>query len=86
MIAQIFSTDTNVSITALGQLDELIKDNEKVVVFCFFYQISIFSVQVELLGPCIDHLFSMCCMQYRYVLQVGAFGEIFFLVLKHLLI
>ena len=26
--------------------------------------------QVELLGPCIDHLFSMCCMQYRYVLQV----------------
>jgi len=53
VIAQIFSTDTNVSITALGQLDELMKDNEK----------------VELLGPCIDHLFSMCCMQYRYVLQ-----------------
>ena len=25
--------------------------------------------QVELLGPAIDHLFSMCCMQYRYVLQ-----------------
>ena len=37
VIAQIFSTDTNVSIIALGQLDELIKDNEKVVVFfCFF--------------------------------------------------
>ena len=54
VIAQIFSTDTNVSITALGQLGELMKDNEK----------------VELLGPCIDHLFSMCCMQYRYVLQV----------------
>jgi len=53
VIAQIFSTDTNVSISALGQLDELMKDNEK----------------VELLGPCIDHLFSMCCMQYRYVLQ-----------------
>ena len=24
---------------------------------------------MELLGPAIDHLFSMCCMQYRYVLQ-----------------
>ena len=37
------------SITASSQLKELMKDNEK----------------VELLGPCIDHLFSMCCMQYR---------------------
>jgi len=53
VIAQVYSTDTQVSITALSQLDELMKDNE----------------QVELLGPCIDHLFSMCCMQYRYVLQ-----------------
>ena len=31
VIAQIFSTDTTVSITALGQLDELMKDNEKVI-------------------------------------------------------
>ena len=30
MIAQVFSTDTNVSITALGQLNELMKDIEKV--------------------------------------------------------
>ena len=30
VIAQIFSNDTNVSIRALGQLDELMKDNEKV--------------------------------------------------------
>jgi hypothetical protein len=30
VIAHIFSTDTNVSITALGQLDELMKDSEKV--------------------------------------------------------
>ena len=27
------------------------------------------NLQVEWLGPAIDHLFSMCCMQYRYVLQ-----------------
>ena len=33
VIAQIFSTDTNVSITALGQLDELMRDNEKVRVY-----------------------------------------------------
>ena len=63
MIAQIFSTDKNVSITALGQLDELMKDNEKVLFIDY--------CQVELLGPCIDHFFSMCCMQYRYVLQVS---------------
>ena len=37
----------------LFQLDELMKDNEK----------------VELLGPCIDHLFSMCCMQVHIFLQ-----------------
>jgi len=49
----VYSTDSQVSIAALGQLDELMKDNEK----------------VELLGPCIDHLFSMCCLQYRFVLQ-----------------
>merc|ERR550532_3079938 len=53
VIAQVYSNDTQVSLAALGQLDELMKDNEK----------------VELLGPAIDHLFSMCCMQYRYVLQ-----------------
>jgi len=53
VIAQVYSTDSQVSIAALGQLDELMKDNEK----------------VELLGPCIDHLFSMCCLQYRFVLQ-----------------
>ena len=38
----------------LFQLDELMKDNEK----------------VELLENCIDHLFSMCCMQFRHVLEV----------------
>ena len=53
VIAQVYNQDTQVSLAALGQLDELMKDNEK----------------VELLSPCIDHLFSMCCMQYRYVLQ-----------------
>merc|ERR1719348_258560 len=52
-IAQIFTTDTTTSISALAELDELMKDNEK----------------VELLENCIDHLFSMCCMQFRYVLQ-----------------
>ena len=31
--------------------------------------ITLANLQVELLGPAIDHLFSMCCMQYRYVLQ-----------------
>merc|ERR1719334_1891992 len=53
VIAQVYSNDTQTSIIALSQLDELMKDNER----------------VGLLGPCIDHLFSMCCMQFRYVLQ-----------------
>lgn len=52
VIAQIFNQDTQTSISALAQLDELMKDTDK----------------VDLLGSCIDHLFSMCCMQYRYVL------------------
>ena len=52
-IAQIFSQDTAASISALAELDELMKDNEK----------------VELLQNCIDHLLSMCCMQYRHVLD-----------------
>jgi len=52
-IAQIFTTDTATSISALTELDELMKDNEK----------------VELLENCIDHLFSMCFMQFRHVLQ-----------------
>ena len=66
----VIKTLGKVSLAALGQLDELMKDNEKVTIpnilpspfnfWCF---------QVELLGPAIDHLFSMCCMQYRYVLQ-----------------
>ena len=45
---------TATSISALAELDELMKDNEK----------------VELLENCIDHLFSMCCMQFRHVLEV----------------
>ena len=53
-IAQIFTTDTATSISALAELDELMKDNQK----------------VELLENCIDHLFSMCCMQFRHVLEV----------------
>ena len=52
-IAQIFTPDTTASISALAELDELMKDNEK----------------VELLQNCIDHLLSMCCMQYRHVLD-----------------
>lgn len=52
-IAQVFTTDTQTSISALAELDELMKDNEK----------------VELLENCIDHLFSMCCLQFRHVLQ-----------------
>lgn len=52
-IAQIFTQDTSASISALAELDELMKDNEK----------------VELLHNCIDHLLSMCCMQYRHVLD-----------------
>ena len=54
-IAQVFTTDTQTSISALAELDELMKDNEK----------------VELLENCIDHLFSMCCLQFRHVLQVN---------------
>ena len=53
------------------------KDNEKVT-YSFFSCLKTVHLptipncdafQVELLGPAIDHLFSMCCMQYRYVLQ-----------------
>ena len=54
-IAQIFTTDTSISIQALADLDELMKDNEK----------------VELLENCIDNLYTMCCMQFRHVLQVS---------------
>ena len=54
-IAQVFTTDTQTSISALAELDELMKDNEK----------------VKLLENCIDHLFSMCCLQFRHVLQVN---------------
>ena len=67
------------SLAALGQLDELMKDNEKVpnslaldfvALQLFLLSLHNFNAyQVELLGPAIDHLFSMCCMQYRYVLQ-----------------
>lgn len=53
VIAQVYNTDSQVSIAALGQLDELMKDNDK----------------LELLGPSIDQLFRMCCHQYRYVLE-----------------
>ena len=33
------------------------------------FVLTLANLQVEWLGPAIDHLFSMCCMQYRYVLQ-----------------
>ena len=59
-----------VSLAALGQLDELMKDNEKVTIPNILpFPFDFWCFQVELLGPAIDHLFSMCCMQYRYVLQ-----------------
>ena len=53
VIAQIVTPDTAASINALTKLDELMKDNEK----------------VELLGPCIDHLFTMCYRQYKHTLS-----------------
>lgn len=52
VLAQIFNQDTEVCIGALVQLDELIKDSEK----------------VELLGKRMDQLLVSCYMQYRYVL------------------
>lgn len=54
VIAQIVTPDTAASISALTELDELMKDNEK----------------VELLGPCIDHLFAMCYRQYKHTLSI----------------
>eukprot|EP00095_Tigriopus_kingsejongensis_P001503 maker-scaffold1086_size63525-snap-gene-0.14 protein:Tk01503 transcript:maker-scaffold1086_size63525-snap-gene-0.14-mRNA-1 annotation:"microtubule associated protein" len=53
VLAQIFNQDTEVCIGALVQLDELIKDAEK----------------VELLGKRMDQLLVSCYMQYRYVLH-----------------
>jgi len=53
VIAQIISTDTSTSVAALSEIDEVLKNANK----------------AELIGPCIDHLFSMCSMQYRYVLE-----------------
>jgi hypothetical protein len=41
----VYNTDSQVSIAALGQLDELVED------------------KVELLGPGIDQLLSMCCLE-----------------------
>ena len=51
VIAQIISTDTSTSVAALSEIDEVLKNANK----------------AELIGPCIDHLFSMCSMQYRLV-------------------
>ena len=65
-IAQVFTTDTQTSISALAELDELMKDNEK----------------VELLENCIDHLFSMCCLQFRHVLQVTIYFDLLVLDVK----
>merc|ERR1719239_1521914 len=53
VIAQIFNTNPQASIEALAEIDELLKHEDK----------------SDLIGPCIDHLFSMCSMQYRYVLE-----------------
>ena len=71
VIAKIFSTDTNVSITALGQLDELIKDNEKVVVFVFFIRLVFFLSRSSYLVPALI-ICSACAvcstgMYYRWV-------------------
>jgi len=53
VIAQIINPDSKTCIRALAEIDELLKDNTK----------------VELFGPCIDQMFSMCTSQYRYVLE-----------------
>jgi len=53
VIAQIINPDTQSCIRALAEIDVLLKDNTK----------------SDLFGPCIDHLVSMCSMQYKYVLD-----------------
>ncbi len=53
VLAQIFNQDTQTCISALAQLDELMKDSEK----------------VQLLESRMDQLLVSCSMQYRYVLH-----------------
>ena len=66
----VIKTLGKVSLAALGQLNKMMKDNEKVTIpYLLPSAFNFWCFQVELLGPAIDHLFSMCCMQYRYVLQ-----------------
>ena len=50
ILAQVFNKDASTCISALSQLDEFIKDEEKVV----------------LLGSRMDQLLTACYMQYRY--------------------
>ncbi len=54
VIAQIFNQDPQTCVSALSQLDELMKDSEK----------------VQLLGQRMDQLLTACYMQYRHVLHV----------------
>merc|ERR1719189_810018 len=53
ILAQVFSKDASACISALSQLDEFIKDDEK----------------VSLLGSRMDQLLTACYMQYRHVLN-----------------
>merc|ERR1711971_326541 len=53
ILAQVFSKDASACISALSQLDEFIKDDEK----------------VALLGSRMDQLLTACYMQYRHVLN-----------------
>ena len=53
ILAQVFNKDASACILALSQLDEFIKDDEKVV----------------LLGSRMDQLLTACYMQYRHVLN-----------------
>ena len=55
ILAQVFNKDASTCISALSQLDEFIKDEEKVV----------------LLGSRMDQLLTACYMQYRYLIFVS---------------
>ena len=53
ILSQVFNKDASACISALSQLDEFIKDDEK----------------VSLLGSRMDQLLTACYMQYRHVLN-----------------
>ena len=53
ILAQVFNKDASACISALSQLDEFIKDDEK----------------VQMLGSRMDQLLTACYMQYRHVLN-----------------